>query len=54
MDFIAADVTRDEVVRQDVKLVKDVSFMRALQAKTASLPGPAQDAQLARLLEKFA
>ena len=52
--FVAADATRDEVVRQDVKLVKDVSFMRALQAKTASLPGLTQDAQLAGQLEKFA
>lgn len=52
--FIAADAVRDEVVRQDVKLVKDTSFMRALQARAAALPGLTQDAQQARLLEQFA
>lgn len=52
--FVAADAVRDEVVRQDVKLVKDTSFMHSLQAKAASLPGLTQDAQLARLLEQFA
>lgn len=52
--FVAADAVRDEVVRQDVKLVKDTSFMRSLQARAAALPGLTQDAQLARLLEQFA
>lgn len=52
--FVAADAVRDEVVCQDVKLVKDTSFMRSLQARAAALPGLTQDAQLARLLEQFA
>lgn len=52
--FVAVDATRDEVVRQDVKLKKDVTMMRALQSKAASLPGLTQDGQLKRALEKFA
>ena len=35
--FIAADAMRDEVERQDVKLKKDVSAMRALQSRAAAL-----------------
>jgi predicted RND superfamily exporter protein len=35
--FIAVDVTRDEIVRQDKKIVKDVSYMRNIQSKVNSL-----------------
>lgn len=35
--IIAADAMRDEVERQDVKLKKDVSAMRALQSRAAAL-----------------
>ncbi|MCH5188313.1 MAG: hypothetical protein J1F63_07900 [Oscillospiraceae bacterium] len=37
--FIAADVTRDEIERQDMKLKKDVSNMRALQSLSSSMVG---------------
>lgn len=51
----AADAMREEVVRQDRKLEKDVAAMRALQSKAAALAGrgsgsPAADA-LAQLAE---
>jgi len=36
------------------KLKKDVTVMRALQSKAASLPGLTQDKELAHILEKFA
>lgn len=51
--FIAADVMRDEIERQDVKLKKDVACMRALQSKTASMARLAQDDQVRRALERF-
>lgn len=41
-------------VRQDVKLVKNMSFMHSLQPGAVSLPGLTQDEELARLLEWFA
>ncbi len=52
---VAADAMREEVVRQDRKLEKDVAAMRALQSKAAALAGrgsgsPAADA-LAQLAE---
>ena len=37
--FVAADAMRDEVERQDEKLKKDVSVMRALQSKVNALVG---------------
>lgn len=51
--FVAADATRDEVERQDIKLAKDVACMRALQSKVATLAQLAQDTQLHKALEKF-
>lgn len=33
LGFIATDATRDEIVRQDKKIVEDVRFMRNLQSK---------------------
>lgn len=52
--FVAADSVRDEVERQDVKLKKDVSCMRALQSKAASMVQLAQDDLIRTALEKFA
>lgn len=52
--FIAADAVRDEVVRQDVELKKDVVRMRALQSKAISMVPLAQDYQVRKALEKFA
>ena len=51
--FIAADVMRDEIERQDVKLKKDVACMRALQSKTAAMARLAQDDQVRRALERL-
>lgn len=51
--FVAADVMRDEVERQEVKLKKDVTCIRALQSKMASMVQLAQDAQVHKALEKF-
>lgn len=52
--LISAEATRDEIVRQDVRLKKDVSCMRTLQSKTASMVQLAQDNSLRTALEKFA
>ncbi len=55
--FIAADIMRDEVERQDAQLKTDVKAMRALQSKTASLAGLCADEEtkkaLTDLAEKF-
>ena len=55
--FIAADIMRDEVERQDAKIKTDVMAMRALQSKAASLPGLCADDEakkaLSALAEKF-
>ena len=42
--FVAAEGIRVEVERQDAKLVKDVSTMRALQSKVYALPALCTDA----------
>lgn len=52
--FIGTDATRDEIVRQDVKLKKDVSTMRALQSKALSLPALTKEPALVAVLNKFA
>lgn len=41
--FIATDATRDEIVRQDKKIVKDVSYMRNLQSKINLLVSQCED-----------
>ena len=55
--FIAADIMRGEVERQDAKIKTDVTAMRALQSKAASLPGLCADNEtkkaLSALAEKF-
>ena len=52
--FVAADAARDEVVRQEVKLEKDVSRMRAFQAEGRALVTLNQVPEAARPLEKLA
>lgn len=52
--FVAADAARDEVVRQEVKLEKDVSRMREFQAKGRALVALNQVPEAARPLEKLA
>lgn len=52
--LISAETTRDEIARQDVKLKKDVSHMRALQSKMAAMVRLTQDDSVRRALEKFA
>ncbi len=53
LGFIAADAIRDEVERQDVQLKKDVTRMRALQSKAASLVDQCTDASAKAALEKL-
>ncbi|MBM6679769.1 hypothetical protein [Pseudoflavonifractor capillosus] len=52
--FVAADAVRDEVVRQEIKLEKDVSRMREFQAKGRALVTLNQVSEAARPLEKLA
>lgn len=55
--FIAADIMRGEVERQDVQLKADVKAMRSLQSKTVDIVGLCSDeetkAALSSLAEKF-
>lgn len=51
---IAADVMRDEIVRQDEKQTKNVSNIRSLQSTSAALPGQCDNAEVKKLLEKLA
>lgn len=48
---IAADVMRDEVVRQDVQIKADVNNMRSLQSLATSLPGLCNDTSLKKELQ---
>lgn len=52
--FVAAEGIREEVVRQDVKLKTDVSFMRGLQSRVRMLPARCEDPALRAALERFA
>lgn len=52
--LISTEATRDEIMRQDVKLKKDVFRMRTLQSKASALCALAQDSQTRTLLERFA
>lgn len=51
--FVAADAMREEVERQDKKLVKDVSRMRALQAQARMLASQSQLPEMKAELEKL-
>lgn len=51
---IAADVMRDEIVRQDTVLKEEVGNMRALQSLSASLVGLCQEAELKKELQSLA
>lgn len=51
---VSADMMRDEIIRQDVQLIKNVSNMRELQSMTAALAGQCEDSELKKLLQKVA
>lgn len=53
LGFIAVDAARDEVVRQDVKVKKDVSIMRDLQATINALVGQCDAAELKKFAESL-
>lgn len=50
---IAADIMREEIVRQDTVLKEDVNNMRGLQSLAASLPGLSQDEEIKKLLQEL-
>lgn len=52
--FIAADVVRDEVERQDVKLEADVSCMTTLRSVVYSLPAQCEDSKANKVLQELA
>ncbi len=52
--LIIVDAIRDEVERQDTVLQADVTAMRALQSKTASIAAQCQDAALKKVLISLA
>ena len=52
--LITVDAIRDEVERQDTVLKADVTAMRALQSKTASVAAQCQDAPLKKVLTSLA
>lgn len=52
--LISVDVVRDEIEQQDVKLVKDVTAMRAMQSKAVFIAGQCVDADTKAALEKLA
>lgn len=52
--FVVAATVRDEVERQDMKLKKDVSYMRTIQSKVMAMVPLAKDASVRTALEKFA
>lgn len=51
--FIATDVMRDEIERQDTVLKANVSTMRALQSKAAFIAGQCEDSSTKMLLQKL-
>ena len=52
--LITTDTMREEILRQDEQLKKDVSAMRSLQSKTRMLVGQCEDAAFAAELSKLA
>lgn len=51
--LVAADAVRDEVVRQEVKITKDTSFIHALRRQVEELKGMSQDDALKQQLAKL-
>ncbi len=51
---IAADIMRDEIVRQEVELKKDVHNISNLQSLSASFPGMCQDSEVKKVLQDLA
>lgn len=51
--LITTDAVREEILRQDAVLKKDVSAMRAMQSKARMLIGQCDDAPLAAELQKL-
>ena len=51
---IGAEIARDEVVRQDVQVKKNVANMQSLQALSAGLPNQCSDESLKKDLQKLA
>ena len=51
--FITADAAREEVVRQDVKLKKDVTCIRSLQSKAMAILRQAEGGPAQEEAEKF-
>ena len=49
--LISADAVREEIQRQDVKLKKDVSFMRNLQSKVCQMATQCDAPELKRFAE---
>lgn len=54
LGFVAADVARDEIERQDAQLKQDVSAMRALQSKINVLVNNCEDAEVKTVIQKLA
>lgn len=52
--FIAADVTRDEIERQDVVLKADTKCMQSLRSIVYPLSGQIEDAECSEMLKKLA
>jgi hypothetical protein len=50
---IASDVMRDEIIRQDERLKRDVSNMRGLQSMSAALVGQCADSEVRVLVQKL-
>lgn len=51
---IATDAMRDEIVRQDIQLKKNVSNMRALQSMSATIVGQCSNADLKKIVQSMA
>ena len=51
---IAADVMRDEIVRQDIETEKDVTFMRTLQSLSIAIVGLCLDVEVKKLAQNIA
>ena len=52
--FIGTDAMRDEIVRQDKKLVKDTKYMKNLESKVNVLSGKCDDEDVRKAVAKLA